>query len=93
MEISLEQIKRKVKRATLEWDDFVLQEQLKSLIYANRSSSGDPKKDKFIEKLSFKNCMRFRRNTTSKFFVGITDKKRKLIIYVEYFDTKNIFSH
>ena len=34
-EIRLEQMKRKVKRADLELDDFVLQEQLKSLIYVN----------------------------------------------------------
>ena len=29
-EIRLKQMKRKVKRSALEWDDFVLQEQLKS---------------------------------------------------------------
>ena len=31
-DISLEQMKMKVKRAALKWDGFVLQEQLKSLI-------------------------------------------------------------
>ena len=31
-EIRLEQTKKKVKRAALEWDNFVLQEQLKSLM-------------------------------------------------------------
>ena len=31
-DICLEHKKRKVKRAALEWDDFVLQEQLKSLM-------------------------------------------------------------
>ena len=35
-DIRLEQMKRKVKRAALEWDDFVLQEQLKSIMYADR---------------------------------------------------------
>ena len=35
-EIHLEHMKRKVKRAALEWDDFVLQEQLKSLMYIDR---------------------------------------------------------
>ena len=33
----LEQTKRKVKRIAPEWDDFVLQEQLKSLMYLDRS--------------------------------------------------------
>ena len=65
-------MKRKVKRVALEWDDFVLQEQLKSLIYVDRSLSGDPMKDKFIDELNLKNCLRLRRNKTSKFFVGIT---------------------
>ena len=37
--------------------------------------------------------MCFNRNTTSKFFVGISFKGRKFIIRVEYFDAKNIFSH
>ena len=32
VDICLEQMKRKVKRAALEWDDFVPQEQLKSLM-------------------------------------------------------------
>ena len=31
-EICLEQTKRKVKRASLEWDDLVLQKQMKSLM-------------------------------------------------------------
>ena len=35
-EIRLEQMKRKVKRAALEWDYFVLQEQLKSFMYVDR---------------------------------------------------------
>ena len=35
-EIHLEQMKIKVKTAALEWDDFVLQEQLKYLMYVDR---------------------------------------------------------
>ena len=35
--IRLELMKRKVKREALEWDGFVFQEQLKSLIYIDRS--------------------------------------------------------
>ena len=71
-EIRLEQMKRKVKRAALEWDDFVLQEQLKSLMYVDRSLRGDPMKYRFIDELNFKNCLRLTRKNTSKFFVGIT---------------------
>ena len=35
-EIRLEQMKKMVKIAALAWDDFVLQEQLKSLMYVGR---------------------------------------------------------
>ena len=79
-EICLEQMKIKVKRSSLEWDNFVLQEHLKSLIYVDRSSSGDPNIDKLIDELNSKNCIRLKRNTTSKFFVGIKFKKRLLFI-------------
>ena len=44
--ICLEHMKRKVKIASLEWDDFVLQEKLKYLIYVDRSSRGYPNKYK-----------------------------------------------
>ena len=76
-------MKRKVKISALEWDDFVLQEQLKSLMYADRSLSGDPRKDKFIDELNFKNCLRLRRKKTSKFFVVIT-QKIKFMIHPEF---------
>ena len=78
-EICLEQMKRKIKIAVLEWDDFVLQGQLKSLMYVDRLSRGYPKKDRFIDELNFKNCMRLKRNTISKFFVGIIHKKESLL--------------
>ena len=68
-------MKRKVKISDLEWDEFVFQEQLKSLMYIDRSSNGDPKKDKLIDELNFKNCVRLKIKTTSKFFVDITYKK------------------
>ena len=85
-------MKRKVKRAALEWDDFVLREQLESLMYADRSLRGDPMKDKFIDELNFKNFLRLSRNKTSKLFVGITSKKIKFIIHPKFFDAKNIIS-
>ena len=47
-------MKRKVKRSDLEWDDFLLQGCLKSLMYVDRSLFGYPKKDKLIDGLKFK---------------------------------------
>ena len=58
----------------------------------DRSLRSDPKKDKLIDEIEFKNCMRFKRKTTRIIFVGITVKGRKFIIHAEYFDAKNIFS-
>ena len=86
-------MKRKVKISAPKWDNFVLQEQLKSLMYVDRSLRRYPNKDKFIDELNFKNCMRLNGKTTSKLFVGIIRQKRKFIIHPEYFDAKNIFSH
>ena len=54
VDICLEQMKRKVKRAALEWDDFVLQEKLKSLMYVDRYLRGYPNKYRFIDELNFK---------------------------------------
>ena len=76
-------MKIKVKRSSLEWDDFVLQEQFKSLMYIDRSLRSDPKKDKFIDELNFKNCVRLKIKTKSKYFVGIIYKK-KFIIHSEF---------
>ena len=38
----------------LEWDDFVPQEQLKSLMYVDRSLSGDPNKEELVYEYSSK---------------------------------------
>ena len=73
-DIRLEQMKRKLKRAALERDDFVLQEHSKSLMYVDRSFCGDPKKYKLIDKLNFKNCVRLKRSTTSKFLLVLHTK-------------------
>ena len=86
-------MKREVKITALEWDGFVLQEHLKSLMYVDRSSCCDPKKVKLIDELNSKNCVHSKRKTISKLIVGITYKKRKFIINPEYFDANNIFSH
>ena len=91
-DIRLEQIK-KVNRSALQWDDFVLQEQLKSIMYVERLPCEDLKKDKFIGELNFKNYVHLKIKTTRKFFVGITHTRRKLIIHPEYFFANNIFSH
>ena len=62
-------------------------------MYVDRSLSGDQKKAKLIYELKSNNCIRFKRNTTSKFLVGITVKWRNFIIHEEYFYAKNIFWH
>ena len=79
-------------KTALEWDDLVLQEEFKSLMYVDRLLRGAPKKDKLMDKLIFKDCMRFKKNTSRKFF-GITAKGRKFIIHAGYFDANSIFSH
>ena len=75
-------MKIKIKIVSIEWDNFVLQEQLKSLMYADRSLRGNPIKYKFIDELNLKNCMCLNRKTTSKFFVGIKYEKKK--VYYSY---------
>ena len=54
-------MKINVKISALEWDDFMLQEQFKSLMYVDRSLRGDPKKYKLIYESNFKNCVRLNR--------------------------------
>ena len=51
----LERTKRKFKQAALEWDDLDIQAQLKSFMYVDRLLRGDPRKDKLIDELNFKN--------------------------------------
>ena len=68
----------------LEWDDVSIQAELKSFLYVDRSLCGDAKKDKLIDELNFKKCMQLKRILKSKFFVGITNKERKFIIYPEF---------
>ena len=79
-EICLEQMKRKVKITSLEWDDFVLQEQLNSWMYVNCSLLGDTKKENFIDELNFENCIRLKIKTTSKLYVGITWINKSLLL-------------
>ena len=78
-------MKIRVKIATLEWDDFVLHKKFKSLMNVDHSLLGDPNKYRLIDELNFKNCVCLKINTTSKFFVGITYKKIKFIIYPGFF--------
>ena len=76
-ETRLERTKIKLKRSALNWDDFMLQDQLKSFMYVDSSLRGDPKKNKLIDELNFTNCMHLSRIKKRKFFVGITFKQRK----------------
>ena len=62
----------------------MLQYQLKSFMYLDRSLHGDPKKDKFIDELNLTNCMHLKRIQKRIFFVGITVKQRKFIIHPEF---------
>ena len=64
----LENPKRKLKQAALEWDDLDMQAELKSFLYLDRSLHA--KKDKLIDELNFKKCMQLKRLLKSKFFVG-----------------------
>ena len=48
-EIRLKLMKIMVKIASIEWDDLMLQEQLKSLMCVDYSLRGDPMKDKLID--------------------------------------------
>ena len=54
-------MKIKFKRSALKWDDFMLQDQLKSFMYGDRSLHGYPKKDKLIDELNFANYMHLKR--------------------------------
>ena len=71
----------------------MLQDQLKSFMYVDRSLRGDPKKDKFIDELNFTNCMHLKRIQKSKFFVGITFKQRKFIIHPEFMVANHIIAY
>ena len=68
----------------------MLQEQLKSLIYIDRSLCGDPKKEKLIDDLNFKNCMVLRERKQASSLLVLQAKK---FICAGYFDANNIFSH
>ena len=91
-ETRLEQTKIKLKRSSLEWDDFMLQAQLKSFMYVDRSLCGDPKKDKLIDDLNFTNLMYLNIIQKRKFFVGITVKQRKFIIHPEFMVANHIIA-
>ena len=73
-------------------NDFILQDQLKSFMYVERSLRGDPKKDKLIDELNFTNCMHLRKIQKIKFFVDITVKQIKFIVHPEFMVANNIFA-
>ena len=51
----LENTKRKLNQATLEWDDLDMQAELKSFMHVDRSLRGDARKEKLIDELNLKN--------------------------------------
>ena len=77
-ETHLEQTKRKLKRSALEWDDFMLQDQLKSFMCVDRSLHGDPKKDKLIDELNFTNCMNIKRIKKASSLLVLQSNKESL---------------
>ena len=78
----LENSKRKLKLAALDWYDLYMQAELKSFLYVDRSLRA--KKDKFIDELNFKKCMQLKILLKSKFFIWITNKQRKYIIHPDF---------
>ena len=79
----LENTKRKLKQAALEWDDLDILAQLKSFMCVDRSLRGDAKKYKLIDELKFKKCMQLKRIIISKFSVCITNKNiTNIYIYI-----------
>ena len=78
----LENPKRKLKQAALEWDDLDMQAELKYFMYVDRPLRA--KKDKLIDEINFKKCMQLKRLLKSNFFVGITNKQRKYIIHPDF---------
>ena len=73
---SSRKVKKKEKRAALEWDDIDMQAELKSVMYIDRLLRA--KKEKLIYELNFKTVMQLKRSLKSKFFVGITKKTKKI---------------
>ena len=53
-------------------------------MYVERSLRCDANKGKFIDELNFKKCMQLKRLLKRIFFVGITNKQRKYIIYPDF---------
>ena len=62
----------------------MLQDQLKSFMYVDRSLRGDPKKGKLMDELNFTNCMHLKRIQKIVFFVIFAFKQRKFIIHPEF---------
>ena len=70
----------------------MLQDQLKSFMYVDRSLHGDPKKDKLIDELNFTNYMHLKRIKKSKFFVVNIVKQTKFIIHPEVMVANHIIA-
>ena len=59
----LENTKRNLKQAALEWDNLDIQDEMKSFMYVDCSLRGDPRKDKLIDELNFKKKYAIKENT------------------------------
>ena len=78
-EIRLEKLVKKAKEGEKEWNDFVMQEEMSEMMYVDRSLRGDPKKDALMKELDFTKCKKYLHIKKSKFFIGITERKKKFI--------------
>ena len=69
----IENSKRKLKQAALEWDDLDMQAELKSFMYVYPTLREN--KDKLIDELNFKKYTQLKILPKSRFFVDITKIK------------------
>ena len=70
---------KKGKESSSRLGNFVLQEQLKSLMYIDRSSHGDPNKDKFIDELKFIKLREFKDKENKQVLCWYYTKKGGLL--------------
>ena len=63
-----------------------MQAEMKSFMFIDRSLR--LKKDGLMDELNFKKCMQLKISLKSKFFVGITNKRKRYKIHPNFMDDK-----
>ena len=85
-------MKLKVEKSDIEWDDFVLQEELKSLMYIDNSLRGDPNNYKLMDKLKLKiACVLIEIQQAS--FLLVFHSREESLLFVWNTLMPKIFSH